>query len=103
MTPHSSGRPKHGQTLLYFFKTSLTLLKTPVEKVWMKTHLNGPGEEEGDGGRQKSQSEDRSHTLPSQLSGELEGSDPGDSSLDPGDSLSAPELTSSCGSKLDSA
>lgn len=63
--------------------------------------MNGPGEEEGEGGRQKSQSEDRSHTLPPQLSGELEDSDPCDNSLDPGDSLSAPALTSSCGSKLD--
>lgn len=67
----------------------------------MKISLSRPGEEEGDGGRQKSQSEDRSHTLPLQLSGELDDSDPGDNSLDPGDSLSAPELTSSFGSKLD--
>lgn len=68
----------------------------------MKIYPNRPGEEEGDGGRQKSQSEDRSHTLPPQLSGELEDSDPGESSLDPGDSLSAPAFTSSCGSKVDS-
>lgn len=54
-------------------------------KVWMEISVDRPGEEEGDGGRQKSQSEDRS-----QLSGELEESDPGDSSA----------LPSSCSSKL---
>lgn len=57
-----------------------------------------PGDEEGDGGRQKSQSEDLSHTLPPQLSGELEDKDPGDRSLDPEESASAPAAPSSCGS-----
>lgn len=61
----------------------------------MKIRLNRPGDDEGDGGRQKSQSEDRSHTLPPQLSGEPEDSEPGDKSLVPGDSLSALALTSS--------
>lgn len=68
----------------------------------METHLNRPGEEEGDGGRQKSQSEDRSHTLPPQLTGELEDSEPGDCSLDAGDILSSAALASSGDSKLDS-
>lgn len=67
----------------------------------MKIYPNRPGEEEGDGGRQKSQSGVRSHTLPPQLSGELEDSEPGDNILDPGVSLSSPALTSSFGSKLD--
>lgn len=60
-----------------------------------------PGEEEGDGGLQKSQSEDGSHPVPLQLSGELEDSDPGDRWLDPGDPRSAPPLTSSCSSRED--
>lgn len=68
----------------------------------MKIKVRKPGEEEGDGGRQKSQSDDRSHTLPPLLSGELDVSDLGDSKRDSGDSLSAPALTSSWGSKLDS-
>lgn len=61
----------------------------------MKVRLNRPGDEEGDGGRQKSQSEDRSHTLPPHLSGEVEDSEPGDKSLVPVYSLSALALTSS--------
>lgn len=61
----------------------------------MKRRQNRPGDEEGDGGRQKSQSGDRSHMLPPQLSGELEDSEPGDKSLVPGDNLSALALTSS--------
>lgn len=60
--------------------------------------MNRPGDEEGDGGRQKSQSEDRSQTLPVELSGELEDSEPGDRSRDPGESLSASAVTSTCGS-----
>lgn len=67
----------------------------------MKAHLCRPGEEEGDGGRQKSQSEDRSHRLPPQLSGELEDSDPGDWSLEAGDILSSPAFTSSSNSARD--
>lgn len=63
--------------------------------------MNRPGDEDGDGGRQKSQSEDRSPTLPPQLSGELEDGEPGVRSLDPGESLSAPAVTSSCGSRSD--
>lgn len=63
--------------------------------------MNRPGDEDGDGGRQKSQSEDRSHTLPPQLRGELEDSEPGDRSLDPEESLSAPAVTSSCRSRSD--
>lgn len=62
----------------------------------MLAFMNRPGDEDGDGGRQKSQSDDRSHTLPPQLSGELEDSEPGDRSLDPEESLS-----SSCGSRSD--
>lgn len=67
----------------------------------MKADSNEPGEEDGDGGRQKSQSEGRSHTLPPQLSGELEDNLPRDCRLDPGDSLSALALMSSSGSSLD--
>lgn len=77
--------------------------KTLLETNWWYFCLdkNRPGEDEGDGGRQKSQSEDRSQALPPQLSGELEDRDLGDLSRDPGDSLSAPVLTSSC-SRLES-
>lgn len=64
-------------------------------------HFSESGEEDGDGGRQKSQSGERSHTLPAQLSGELEDKVPGDCRLDPGDSLSALALMFSSGSSLD--
>lgn len=68
----------------------------------METCLNRPGDEEGDGGRQKSQSGDRSHALPPQLSGEPEERDPRDGSPGAGDILSSEALTSSCESKVDS-
>lgn len=67
----------------------------------MKVCVNAPGDDEGDGGRQKSQSELRSHTLPPQLSGEPEDSEPGDNILEPDASLSSPALTSSLGSDLE--
>lgn len=67
----------------------------------IKECLDVPGEDEGEGGRQKSQSELWSQTLPQQLSGELEDSEPGDNILVPGTSFSSPPLTSSLGSDLE--
>lgn len=60
--------------------------------------MSRPGEEEGDGGRQKSQSGARSHAPPVQLRGDPEDTEPGDRSREPGDRLSA---RSSCWSTPD--
>ncbi|CAG5896932.1 unnamed protein product, partial [Menidia menidia] len=98
LLPAAVLHPEHGDGGLRSPVASQGLLIRPLDQIpqlGARDIFSGPGEEEGDGGRQKSQSDDRSHTLPPQLSGEQEDSDPGDRRLDPA-------VTSPCGSTLES-
>lgn len=82
-SPYSSAVARISSFPFNFRFNSLEQLEQKL-RTEQENNISEPGEEEGDGGRQKSQSGDLSR-----LSGEPEDSDPGDCSLDPGDSRSA--------------